>query len=141
MIVFAVFYTETVRSSTQEMRYLYFAIVVSISGIFLHFFKKIPQIKKDKSLEMWFDYVELLALVASPIAISFEILTKWYPDNTDYQILIATGAIILWFIVTMWRTNRREDKEEGKVTETFSSLLYAFILFAIGLGVWLVIVS
>ena len=140
MMFFAVFYTQAAQTATPEMRYLYFAIVVSISGIILHFIKKIPSIRKNKALEMWFDCVELLALVASPIAISFQVLTIWYPNNTDYKILLATGTMFLWFLVTMWRTSREENKEEGKATEALSSLLYGFILFVIGIGVYFAII-
>ena len=89
---------------------------------------------------MLFDCVELLALVASPIAISFQILTILDPTNTDYKILLATGVIFLWFLVTMWRTSRKEDKEEGKATEAITSLLYAFFLFVLGIGVYFAII-
>jgi hypothetical protein len=40
----------------------------------------------------------------------------------------------------MWRTSRSEDKEDGRATEALSGLLYAFILFVIGIGVYFVII-
>jgi len=139
LIIFSHYYTEANRVATQEMRILYFSILATIIIIALHFLKKHPSVREMKALEMLFDSLELLMIVATPMVFTFDYLTKWYPEDTQYKLVFATITIFSWFIITMYRTSRIEDKDASKITNAISILIYACTLFFIMLGLWFII--
>lgn len=134
---FAQFYIENFRAASKELQNLYYAIGTASAGIFIHFFKKHPRVKAIKPLEMLLESLQLLMLVASPTIVSYEIFKKSFLNYLDPIILVSIIAFSSWYFVTLYRVTRPEDRNIGTLTLTISSILYAGLLFFIGILVWI----
>jgi hypothetical protein len=134
---FAYFYTENFRTASKEVQNLNYAVLTGAAGIFIHFFKKYHRVKEQKFLEMFLESLQLLMLVASPTIVSYEIFKKSFPTNPDPIILVSIIAFSAWYFVTLYRVTRPEDANLGKFTLAISSILYAGILYFVGILVWI----
>lgn len=133
MFIVSQLYIDLNRHASPDLRDLIFAISTGLTGIAIHFFKEIHRIKNSEKLRHLFNSFELLMLISSPTFASFKLLRETYQDP-NFNLLIAAIAILVWYVITIIRTNN----VEGKGAFAVSSLLYAFFMLAIGITVWMI---
>ena len=128
-------YTEFYRNSTEEFQSLYFAIGSSLSGIFLHFFKKYPKIEKKH--EFTIDAYELLLLMVAPMFVGLNIIKKEYLGEPFALIIPILATLFIWYAVTVYRTNRPNNIKEGKSAFLIANLFYGLLLVFLLPLIWL----
>ena len=132
--LFILWYQDTYRNTTEDFQNLYFAIGAGITGTILHFLKNHKEVKLKKPAQIMIDSLQFLLLVITPTTASFTILKQQFPNDV-YPLLILLGIVLsLWYFITLWITNKQENKIDGKATSVLTHFLYWSFIGMIVLG-------
>ncbi len=107
-------------------------------GIFAHFAKKHSSVKDKKGMELAWDTIELLMIVATPVVVSFDILKEKYPNDPNPIILVSALAFGAWYTVSLIRAGKLDLNESRQAFFT-TNLLYGMFLSILGLAVLAII--
>ncbi len=135
IILFSKFYSDILSSASEDVQSLYLAIIFSLVGIFFHFIKNYQKIQKRTKMTM--ESLELLMLVLTPAEVSYKVLGEAFPNN-PYAIIVPTViALFSWYIITIIRTSKIEDKIDGKDTFSFTMLFFWGTIVGLIPFIWL----
>jgi len=122
--IFVFWYQDVYRNAAEEYQNLYAAIGAGIVGIILHSLKYFESLKLTKQVQLTIDSIELLLLVISPTTASFTILRKQFPGDIAPILIIFGFMLGIWYVITLYRTTRKENLVVGRAAFVLSNYLY-----------------